>query len=827
MAIEHPCAVVQRAMVLAAAWSVLVSAAAVGQPRHVLVLYSNDRLLPANLAMDTALAAALSASAQVSAEFLGAPRFSGAAYGATLAKFLREKYAAWPPDVVVVLGDEALVFVLQHRAELFAQIPVVGAAVEKSLLESLPPLPAGVIAVPVVYDFRGTIALALHLHPRARRLVFVTGTSSLDRAWEAQLRELVPRFKGRTTAEFLAVLGTDAILKRLGEVGGDAVVVTPGYFRDGAGHEFVPRQALKAMAQATAAPVYGPFDTFMGAGIVGGSIVSFTTIGREAGEAVSALLAGTPPEGLHLPALSPTALHLDWRQVFRWGIDPAAIPADAVIDFKQPPFLEQCRDEAIAGTLVFLAQSGFMGWLLTERRRRRMAEQAMQKQHFELAHACRLATAGELTASIAHEINQPLGAILSNADAADLLLEGGVDRQAELRAILADIRRDDLRASEVIRRLRALLTKHEVERQAFVLSQVVSGVASMLAPEACRRRLTLGVRLASGATLVGDPFQIEQLLLNLILNAMEAMADAPEGQRAAVVSVETVADRIALSVRDHGHGIAPEHLPQLFDSFFSTKREGMGFGLSISRTIVEAHGGRIWAENAPVRGAVFHVSLPAAPAAGVQSSAPMSAAPLIHVVDDDEPLRGALLRLLNVAGFEARGYGSAGEFLLEPLRPRPGCVLLDLRLPGPSGLELQAALQGQGVTLPIIFLTGHADVASSVEAMKAGAADFLTKPVQGAALLDAIERALARAALERAAREEAARLQARLDSLTPRERAVLDLVAAGRRNKDIAEALGIAERTVKLRRAQLKAKLDVASSAELGRMAERLREISD
>jgi len=201
--------------------------------------------------------------------------------------------------------------------------------------------------------------------------------------------------------------------------------------------------------------------------------------------------------------------------------------------------------------------------------------------------------------------------------------------------------------------------------------------------------------------------------------------------------------------------------------------------------------------------------------------------PLIHVVDDDESLRTALLRLLDAAGFEARGYASTGDFLLHPPPDRHGCLLLDVRLPGPSGLELQAALLRQGVALPIVFLTGHADVASSVRAMKAGAVDFLSKPIERDALLDALRRALARDALERAARDDGRQLRARFDSLTPRERAVFDRVVLGRLNKQIAEELGIAERTVKLQRAQLMAKLGVGSPVELGRLDERLGNLPD
>ena len=205
----------------------------------------------------------------------------------------------------------------------------------------------------------------------------------------------------------------------------------------------------------------------------------------------------------------------------------------------------------------------------------------------------------------------------------------------------------------------------------------------------------------------------------------------------------------------------------------------------------------------------------------------MSAGPLIHVVDDDEALRTALLRLLDAAGFEARGYASSGDFLLEPPPDRPGCLLLDVRLPGPSGLELQAALQRQGVGLPVVFLTGHADVASSVRAMKAGAVDFLTKPVAGKTLLEALGRALEMDTVQRRAREEAKRLRALFQSLTVRERNVFDGVVAGKLNKQIANELGIGERTVKLQRAQLMTKLGACSTAELGSLAERLSHLSD
>jgi FixJ family two-component response regulator len=195
---------------------------------------------------------------------------------------------------------------------------------------------------------------------------------------------------------------------------------------------------------------------------------------------------------------------------------------------------------------------------------------------------------------------------------------------------------------------------------------------------------------------------------------------------------------------------------------------------------------------------------------------------VVHVVDDDAGMRTGLCRLLEAAGYEARAYASAGAFLLADPADAPGCVLLDLRMPGPSGLELQQALAKRGDPLPVIFLTGHGDVASSVRALKAGASDFLTKPVDSKTLLTAVESAIAADASRRAERGEQRALRALYETLTAREREVLAHVVAGKLNKQIASDIGVAERTVKAHRAQVMQKMRMGSLAELVRVASRL-----
>lgn len=241
-----------------------------------------------------------------------------------------------------------------------------------------------------------------------------------------------------------------------------------------------------------------------------------------------------------------------------------------------------------------------------------------QRQQRELAHASRLSIVGELTASIAHEINQPLGAILNNADAAELLLERPDPSLDEIRQILADIRRDGLRASDVIRHVRKLVRKRELELERLEANAVATEVIALLEPEARQRRILVASSLSPQPVwLRGDRALLEQALINLTMNAMDAVETMGAADNAIsplppiVLAVSTTSHgEIEFQLVDAGPGVPAERLGHLFDSFYTSKPHGMGLGLSISRSIVEAHGGSIRAENNRDAGATFRITLP-------------------------------------------------------------------------------------------------------------------------------------------------------------------------------------------------------------------------
>jgi C4-dicarboxylate-specific signal transduction histidine kinase len=229
----------------------------------------------------------------------------------------------------------------------------------------------------------------------------------------------------------------------------------------------------------------------------------------------------------------------------------------------------------------------------------------------ELAHVNRFSTAGELTASIAHEINQPLGSILTNAETAQAILKSPSPDMAELNEIVGDIVQDDRRATEVIRRMRSLLTKAPFELKSLDLNDVAREAVEFLSTLAVGRKVELvSVITPDALPILGDRIQLQQVILNLVVNAIDAMADMPSENRIISIRTSRVEDFAELSVSDRGPGIPGDKLKEVFEPFFTCKAEGMGMGLSIARTIIEAHHGLISARNQVHGGASFRIRLP-------------------------------------------------------------------------------------------------------------------------------------------------------------------------------------------------------------------------
>jgi signal transduction histidine kinase/ABC-type uncharacterized transport system substrate-binding protein len=708
------------------------------EPQNVILLYSHSRQLPALMEVEAGLRETLTSSPARPLEFfietLDFPRFSGDRYNQLISSYLREKYATRPPSLIVAVAEESLGFLLLNRSTLFPDIPIVHVGVQKHFLDAVHSLPAAVVGVPVEYSAKATAETALRWHPDRHHLVVVTGAAAWDRDWTARLHEELKPLQSQVRLEFLSALPMADLTKRLAALKKDAVVLTVGFFLDGAGRVTFPAESVGLVAAAATAPVYGPSETFIGTGVVGGWTPNFRAMGRQAGLTADKVLRGAAPASLSLPVVTPTQLHVDWCQVRRWGIPAAAIPSDAVTHFREPTLWEEHRTLVLVTLGVVVVQAGLIASLLLEgRRRRRMAkalEESEQRmvlasnaaglsswvwdiangevwardparaqgkpmvrtadfpsalsvihaadrervesafreavhaaQEFDveyrvvepdgtvhwkvsrgradegnssrlrgvtldisdrkkaelqavqdrtaLRHMTRVSLLGQLSASIAHQLYQPLAAALSNAEAAqEMLAKDNVDL-VELRAICDDIVAEEHRATDVIAGIRALFRKGELKLQPIDLNKLVDDTLTLVHTDLVMRHVTPTTALSPALPIIeGDRVQLQQVLLNLVLNAADAMGRHGNHEKKLTIRTDEVGEDVRVQVTDTGPGIAQSDLKSVFDAFWSTKPEGVGIGLAVCQSIVTTHRGNLTAFNNPEGGATFAATFP-------------------------------------------------------------------------------------------------------------------------------------------------------------------------------------------------------------------------
>ncbi|MGE5413488.1 MAG: ABC transporter substrate binding protein [Syntrophomonadaceae bacterium] len=592
-------------------------AAAQGTARRVIILTGTDVMLPASQTEDGVIRRILSDANIGAIEFysegLDAYRFHTADYEREFAAFLSRKYREKEPDLVFALTDLALGFLTKSRNDLWPHAPVVFTSVDRNYFQdrSRPTWATGILDDDSVAE---TVALARRLQPDARRILVVAGANDRDKRFAAKVARGLGTLRPPLEVAVRFGVPIPDYPREFGNVPKDTIVLYTMMFRDADGRSVVPRDAAKALAAAASVPVYGTHSTFLGTGILGGALFDYEYEGRAAAQMGLRILRGESPDSIPVLGGSPPLLAVDGRQLDRFGISPRRLPPEYEIRFRPPSFWQQYRWRIVAVGVALALETALLIALVAERHSRRRAEEDSRQRRQELAHASRLATVGELAASISHEINQPLGAILANAETAELLLQSDATSAEELRQILSDIRRDDVRASEVMRRVRALAGRGEIEMKPVAVDGVAEAAAALLEPEARRRGVLLENDFRAGpAEIRGDDVSLQQVIINLALNGMEAMAETPAGRRRLSIATRNGDGRVTVRVSDTGPGVAAPDEAKLFESFFTTKRHGLGLGLSICRSIIDAHGGRIGGVNNGGGGATFEFELPALP----------------------------------------------------------------------------------------------------------------------------------------------------------------------------------------------------------------------
>jgi len=598
------------------------AASASSQSRQVVVLYDERVDLPGlamiNAAFTKTLISGSPDPVDIYREEMDLSRFDSEAYRNLLRDELHAKYAAKKIDVVVAVMEPALTFLLSHRDEIFPGIPIVFCGLDGKLLGERS-FPEDITGVLLKREFAPTVEIAARIHPETERFVVVAGTSAFDKQLLTQAQEEFQPLEKRFAFTYLTDLPLAELLTRLSTLPPKTLILYITMFRDGAGQPRVPHDTVERISAAANAPVYGFLDQFVGHGLVGGYLYQSGQLGKEAAGLVLKILSGRKPQDVPLIEPASSTTQFDARQLERWKINEDRLPPGSTVLFRERTVWERYRAWIIGGLSICILQAllitGFLGSLVKRHRAERSLKRAEEEAHRNRQRMnllSRVSLLGEMTASLAHELNQPLSAIISNANAGMQYIERGKDDPATLRDILGDVESDAHRAHDIIRNVRNTIKKGDPARRRIDLNELVTNVAHIIRPDAVGYSCEIETSLAKDLPLIeGDPVQIQQVLVNLVSNALDAMRQTTTGRRKVEISTAGQGDgNVRLSVRDHGTGIPMEMHGRLFDQFFTTKEHGLGMGLAIVRSIVEAHGGKIDAENVADGGARFYFTLP-------------------------------------------------------------------------------------------------------------------------------------------------------------------------------------------------------------------------
>jgi signal transduction histidine kinase len=527
-------------------------------------------------------------------------------------EYLRALFAKRRLDLIVAIGAPAVGFVQRHRQELSPSTPAVYTGVEQRRV-SYAALTANDAVIAINNDYAAVIANILQVLPETADIVVVIGDSPIEKFWIEQLRIAFRPFEGRVRFTWFNELSFNEMLTRAATLPPRSAILFALLSVDAAGVPHEAGEALDKLYAVADAPLFSESSVFFGRGIVGGPLNSVSALSQEAASVAVRIMAGEAPGSINAPHVGFSTPRYDWRELRRWNISENQLPPGSETDFRVPGMWEQYGTQMAAGLAVLFLQAAIISWLLIERSGRHTAEAEAISRRREVVRLNRVVTANVLSSSIAHELNQPLGAILSNTEAAQIMLKSDPPDLVQIGDILGDIVRDEQRASEIIVGLRNLLNnRNETDLKCFDLNDTVQEVVRIVAPEAARRKIALSAECTPDALPVrSDPIHLQQVMINLAMNGMDAMDDCDTGPRNLKIRTQQNAETgtAEVTVADSGKGIPEENLTSVFDAFFTTKPQGTGLGLPIARTIIQTYGGTIWAENRD-RGAVFCFRLP-------------------------------------------------------------------------------------------------------------------------------------------------------------------------------------------------------------------------
>ena len=465
----------------------------------------------------------------------------------------------------MTVGGPAAIFARTYRQQLFPDTPFLFAAVDQRYLGGAP-LGDNDTAVVVDNQFSRTIDTILQLLPQTRQVVMVMGSGQLGRFWHRELGNQFGRFHDRLTFVWFDDLSLPDILRRSASLPEHSAIFYVTFGTDAAGAAYADERVIADLHAAANAPMFAPFSVYLGAGAVGGSLMAVDDLSRRTAEVAVRLLNGAAPKSLHVPLQPPGRPIFDWRELQRWDIPESRLPPGSLVRYRTPSLWSAYRGTVLSAVGVLVVQSLLIVGLLYQRRARQRAESDSRKSLALAADASRRQTMSALTSSIGHELGQPLGSIMHNAQALQMMVTANRATAETIEEILSDIQTQGVRATQIIDRHRTMLRGHQLEKKPIDLRAVIDETLALVAHDLSGRQVSAAVNQSSSPCVVdGDPVLLQQVLVNLVVNAMDAMAETPGRRHVRISSDVRNADvDVSYVTPDRLAGAGPRHVVRAF-----------------------------------------------------------------------------------------------------------------------------------------------------------------------------------------------------------------------------------------------------------------------